>query len=199
MPFIVFLGCDGSGKSTVISRLAIELETRGIEVLTGHWCPVACGAAPGANASNPHAQSPRGLISSTAKLGVLGYRWWRGWIFGDWGRVSRSGAVLFDRYYGDLCVDPARYRYGGPRWLAKLWTRLLPQPDHLLFLDADPEVLLSRKQEVSHEALERSRTGYHRLVERAGGRVINVARPVETIVEEILGIISNDDHGTEFR
>ena len=148
-------------------------------------------------------ESPRAVATGTdfvhsktrsAGLPVVGW-----WIFGDWGRVSRSGAVLSDRYYGDLCVDPARYRYGGPMWLAKLWTRLLPSPDHLLLLDAEPEILLSSKQEVNHKALERSLTSYHRLVERAGGRVINVARPVETIAEEILGIISNDDHDTEFR
>jgi thymidylate kinase len=191
MPFIVFLGCDGSGKSTVISQLSDRLQTRGIEVWNGHWCPVA-GGGDKTTAPDPHGQIPRGFFASIAKLVVLCIRWWRAWIFGGWGHISRSGVVLFDRYYGDLCVDPIRYRYGAAMWLAEFWTGLLPQPDFLFFLDADPEVLLSRKQEVGRDALERSRYGYKMLVERAGGRVIDVARPVEAVVDEIYQLIARD-------
>ena len=36
----------------------------------------------------------------------------------------------------------------------------MPWPDLILFIDAEPDVLLSRKQEVSREALERSRARY---------------------------------------
>ncbi|MEP4077630.1 hypothetical protein [Haloferula sp.] len=60
----------------------------------------------------------------------------------------------------------------------------MPQPDHLFFLDAEPEVLLSRKQEVGVEALERSRAGYRNLIEQKGGRMIDVDRPVEEVVNE---------------
>ena len=62
--------------------------------------------------------------------------------------------MLFDRYHGDLLVDPRRYRYGGPMSLARLIVRFMPQPDLVFFLDATPEILLARKQEVSHAALE---------------------------------------------
>jgi thymidylate kinase len=87
-------------------------------------------------------------------------------------------------------VDPKRYRYGGPMWLAQLWSRTLPQPDHLIFLDADVEVLLSRKQEVSAAALKRSRAGYLQLVKRRQGTVVDVDRKLEGIVADVLLLIN---------
>lgn len=193
MPFVVFVGCDGSGKSTVIDRLTKHLESAGVSVRYGHWCPTKGAANHGGNAPDPHSQVPRNSVTSTIKLGVLAFRWWRAWALDGWGKAADRGVVLFDRYHGDLLVDPLRYRYGGPHWLARLWSRCLPQPDHLLFLDAAPEVLLSRKQEVSREALERSRTAYLGLMKSKGGRVVDVARPVDEIVAEILQMICPND------
>lgn len=45
-------------------------------------------------------------------------------------------------------------------WLARLACRLMPQPDRIIFLDAPPDVLLSRKQEVPAERLEKARRTY---------------------------------------
>jgi thymidylate kinase len=162
MPFIAFLGCDGSGKSAVIQGVAARLEAEGHPVTLGHWRPKpfassSHGTPPAAD--DPHGQAPRGVASSILKLGWLWLNWWVAW-FQYLRRDSRKGFVLFDRYHGDLLVDPKRYRYGGPLWLARLASRLMPQPDLVVFLDADPDVLLSRKQEVNREALVESREKY---------------------------------------
>lgn len=189
MAFIAFLGCDGSGKSAVISGVTSHLRADGRAVSHGHWRPVAFASekpdATGATADDPHGQQPRGVLSSVIKLGWLWLNWWGGW----WKflrKASGKGVVLFDRYHADLLVDPRRYRYGGPMWLARLACRFMPQPDLVIFLDAEPDVLLSRKQEVGREALEKSRERYLNLAKsHARFKIIDASRPLESVVNEV--------------
>ena len=131
MPFIVFLGCDGSGKSAVIKAVAAHLEASGCEVTLGHWRPkpfASTGKVNSSAADDPHGQPPRGLTASVFKLGWLWLNWWLAW-FQTLRHGCRRGYLIFDRYHGDLLVDPKRYRYGGPVWLAVLASRWMPQPD----------------------------------------------------------------------
>ncbi len=196
---IAFLGCDGSGKSAVIAGVAARLRADGANVACGHWRPVAFAAGRGESArhtaDDPHGQEARGLVGSIAKLGWLWLNWWVGW-FRFVGRQSQAGVVLFDRYHADLLVDPVRYRYGGPSALARLASRLMPQPDLVCFLDAPPEVLLARKQEVTPEALRRARDAYLRLAQsHPRFRVIDASKPLEQVVGEVLDLIQGPTAG----
>jgi thymidylate kinase len=190
--FLSFLGCDGSGKSAVISGVAERLEADGVAVTRGHWRPQALdGEKPATGgrghvaADDPHGQVPRGMVSSIFKLGWLWLNWWGGW-FRFLRKQSATGLVVFDRYHADLLVDPKRYRYGGPMGLARLASRLMPQPDIVIFLDAEPEVLLARKQEVSREALERSRTKYLELcASHPLFHIVDASKPLEEVVGEV--------------
>jgi len=191
MPFIAFLGCDGSGKSAVIQAVAGQLEAAGHRVTLGHWRPkpfVATGADSSA-ADDPHGQQPRGLASSIIKLVWLGFNWWAGWL-SNLRRDSHHGYVIFDRYHADLLVDPLRYRYGGPLAVARLASAGMPQPDRVIFLDAAPSVLLSRKQEVDETSLKRSRTGYLRLCKAPRRfKIVDAGRPLQDVVAEVMEII----------
>lgn len=193
MPFVALLGCDGSGKSAVIAGVSERLRGNGVAVNHGHWRPVAfrpgVSDAARATADDPHGQTPRGKLASIIKLGWLWINWWGGWF-----RILRcqstSGVVLFDRYHADLLVDPLRYRYDGPVWLAQLASRLMPQPDLVVFLDADPDVLLSRKQEVSRDALAQSRAAYLKLAtSHARFRIVNAALPLDQVIMEVCDLI----------
>lgn len=189
MPFIAFLGCDGSGKSTVIAGVTECLISSGIPVKTGHWRPTPFSidsTAPRSAADAPHGEPPRGLASSVLKLAWLWINWWVAW-FRYLGKERQQGMLLFDRYHGDLLVDPRRYRYGGPMWMARAFSRLMPQPDHVFYLDAPPEVLLSRKQEVDSASLIRSRNAYLKLCSQSSCfHVIDASEPVETVVREVM-------------
>ena len=192
MPLIAFLGCDGSGKSTVIKEVTRRLGEQGHTVSTGHWRPTPFGKRGSGTsaADDPHGQPPRGFASSVAKLGWLWINWWAGWL-GGLARQRRNGWVLYDRYHGDLVVDPKRYRYGGPMWLARMASRCMPQPDAVFFLDAEPDVLLSRKQEVSREALATARKAYLELCTgNSRCHVIDASRPLEDVVADVCGKIA---------
>lgn len=189
MAFIAFLGCDGSGKSAVIEQLSARLQSEGEDVWCGHWRPQPFAQEGSgshlASADDPHGQVPRGLFSSTLKLGWLWLNWWVGWFCGLRSK-SRQGVLIYDRYHGDIRVDPRRYRYGGAQFLADLASRLMPQPDIVFFLDADPEVLLSRKQEVPHDALVNARASYLSLTEtHRRFQVIDASLPLDEVVRQV--------------
>lgn len=193
MPFIAFLGCDGSGKSTVIERIDAGLREQGITVRQGHWRPTPFDANRDATsaADDPHSIAPRGAIASLVKLAWLGFSWWFGW-FRDLRRSAQGGHLVFDRYHADLLVDPRRYRYGGHMGIAKLASALMPQPDFVVFLDAHPDVLYTRKQEVSVESLAASRESYLALC-RSNKRfhVVDASRSVTEVVSEVSALIRN--------
>ena len=193
MSFIALLGCDGSGKSAVIHQVSERLRAEGIQVACGHWRPKAffsdTAHGVGVVFDNPHGKAPRGQVVSLMKLAWLWLNWWMGWWRGM-RKLSHHGVVLFDRFHGDLLVDPQRYRYGGSLMLARIAVRLMPQPDMILFLDAAPEILLSRKQEVSRESLEQSRHRYVEMGKRyACFRIIDVNQPLECVVDEVMARI----------
>ena len=72
-------------------------------------------------------------------------------------------------------------------WMARAFSRLMPQPDHVFYLDAPPEVLLSRKQEVDSASLIRSRNAYLKLCSQSSRfHVIDASVPVETVVREVM-------------
>ena len=60
-------------------------------------------------------------------------------------------------------VDPLRYRYGGPKWFAKLLSRLIPEPDLVILLDANEDLILSRKAELPRAEIQRQRQAYAEL------------------------------------
>jgi thymidylate kinase len=90
--------------------------------------------------------------------------YWLGYLFVMRPLLAKSTLIVFDRYFHDLLVDPLRYRYGGPLWLARVLSRLIPPPDLLfLVLDASEEIILSRKQELPTGEVRRLRSEYQTL------------------------------------
>jgi thymidylate kinase len=168
---VVVLGPDGVGKSTLVSQLAQTCECCFRRHRIFHWRPmvVAPHKEPATPVNNPHGQSTRGTLGSIAALLLFFLDYWLGYLFVLRPLLARSGLVVFDRYFPDLLVDPGRYRYGGPMWLPKFLSRLVPRTDLIfLVLDAEEKAILSRKREVVLEELRRQRAGYRQFIEQDG-------------------------------
>ena len=184
---IVFLGPDGSGKSSVIDCFMREMAQAFRRIEYRHLKPGPQRGAGGKPVTDPHAQPRRGLLGSTAKI----LHFWGSYLTGSllwiYPRYLRSTLLVFDRYYHDLLADPARYRYGGPLWFARWLGKLLPQPDLVFILDAPADILQSRKQEVPFDESVRQRTAYRKLKsEYSGAYIIDASEPLDKVVASVL-------------
>lgn len=191
-PWIAVMGPDGCGKSTVINLLRERLKLSGIKTSVFHWRPQVLrpGDPSAGPVTNPHGKPPRGLLASMAKLGFLLADWQVGYRFRMARMRAKAQVVLFDRHYFDLLIDPRRYRYGGPAWLARLIGGLIPKPDLLFLLDAPTPVLQARKQEVSAEETERQRQAYRTMVQGLKyGRILDATQPPEQVAEAMVAEI----------
>jgi thymidylate kinase len=162
---VAILGPDGVGKSTVISGLieALNLGFWGRHRLF-HWRPQALFPVSdtGIN-TTPHAKASRGMFLSMAYLTAFFLDYWFGYLFVVRPSLARSNFVLFDRYFHDVLVDPCRYRYGGPKWFASFLSSLVPEPDLVVLLDGDQQLIFSRKAELPPDEIERQLQTYRRL------------------------------------
>ncbi len=189
---VVFLGGDGSGKSTVASRVIQALSRsfapeKGLRV---HWKPVVFlrdRRAKRLPTTNPHGQRPRDPAVSFI---FLVYHWLE-FAIGVWTQFLpvrfRNGLVAIERYHFDFAVDPQRYRMQVSPHIAQRLFVTIPAPDLVFLLDAPPEVLHSRKREVTLEETRRQTAAYRELVGKLKtGRIINCAQPLDEVVAEVV-------------
>jgi thymidylate kinase len=186
--FLVVLGPDGAGKSTLVGQISQACGACFRRQRIFHWRPMVIlpQKETGAQVTSPHAKPPHGKLGSVAALFLIFLDYWLGYLLVLRPFLTRSGLILFDRYFPDLLVDPLRYRYGGPMWLPKFLSRFVPLPDLLLvLLDPQSEVILSRKREVALEELRRQQASYRLFAEQnEKARLIEVDQGVERTVGE---------------
>ena len=186
--WVAVLGPDGSGKSSLIERYRPALAPAFRKTACFHLRPRLFRGIEAAEAAktDPHGQPPRGVAASIVKLLFL----WADYALGYWVRIRpllvRSTLVIFDRYYSDLLADPLRFRYQGPRWMARVVGALIPKPDLTFVLDAPPEVLQARKQEVTAEESARQANAYRELAGSASARKRTVVIDAERAREEVI-------------
>jgi thymidylate kinase len=140
---------------------------------------------------DPHALPPRNAIVS---LVGLGFKWANytlsGYVADIYPRLVRSTLVLLDRDYHDLLVDPKRYRYGGPAWLARAVGWFIPRPQLVILLDAPPEVLYSRRRELPFEEITRQCEAYLELTRNLpNGHVVDASKPLDEVVVRVEQLI----------
>ena len=140
--------------------------------------------------TNPHRSKPVNGLSSLLRISyywldyVLGYNYF---VRKD---VQYDRFSVFDRYSYDLIVDPSRTRLSLPLWVRKLYVTCMPHPKIVFYLDADPEVIYKRKQELTLDEIKRQTIEYKKVVTSHKRFVtLDSNRSVNESVDEALKII----------
>jgi thymidylate kinase len=186
--WIALYGPDGAGKSGVAERLAWELTPYFPAIRRHHLRAEFLGARIAATTvTQPHAQTPRGVLLSCVKLQYLLLRCWLAHLVLVLPRVAAGELVIFDRYFGDYAIDPHRYRlpYELSFWAAVL-SRFAPRPHRQFVLDVPGTELQRRKREVTPDESLRQRHAYVERLGRASNTIIISAnRPISDVAGEI--------------
>lgn len=216
---VALIGPDGAGKTTVARRLPevlpmpVEYVYMGVNPdSSSHLLPTtrlvhAVKRARGTDsdtagprdpaaverpARGPARRAVRFVRSSLRLANRLAEEWHRQLV--AWRHVRRGTVVVFDRhffadYYAYDVAHPGR-RSLTRRLHGLVLSRLYPQPDLVVYLDAPPEVLFARKGEGTVESLARRREDYRDLAGVMKNFVIvDAGRPLGEVTAEVAEVV----------
>ena len=186
--WVAIIGPDGAGKSAVIDAIQRQFRFAYDKVKCFHLRPKALRGSKQAQAvvTDPHGKPPRGWFLSVAKVFFMVADYWLGYALKIAPAMRRSHLIVFDRYVYDLLVDSRRVRYGGPAWLLRVAARIVPHPDLVILLDAPPDVLWARKQEVEFPEVVRQHDQYRGIArELPSAKVVNAAQPLADVIRDV--------------
>jgi thymidylate kinase len=208
--FVVLIGPDGSGKSTISAGLQKCLSPlfQGGKCFHAHFknLPTLRDLArilgykvvPEAHKNEPvlaklSQDGPRlGRIHSLIMLLYYTLDYLLGYPLIIRSR-GQGELIIFDRYFYDYLIQSS---LSLPYWLLNLMMRLIPKPDMVVYLKNRPEVILSRKPELTRQELERqgglcaqliSRLPQGKVVETTGTAGETTAKVAQILVAKICG------------
>jgi thymidylate kinase len=141
--------------------------------------------------TNPHRSKPANPISSLMRIAYYTLDYIIGWQKCVRNDVHYDRYSVFDRYSYDFIVDPLRTKLNLPKWLRSFFVALTPQPKIVFYLDADPQVIYERKQELTLEEIERQVGEYRELANSNPKKfkIINAEKKPEDMALDALAIL----------
>lgn len=202
---VAMLGTDGAGKSTIIDAITPILQASSHKALAKrHLRPSLLPAlgtiirkrSPSVErppTTDPHGSAPAGYIGSIVRIVWL----FTDYIIGYWvivrPQIARAPSVfLFDRYADDLAIDPKRFRIGRFKTLARFIPRVVPRPDLVVVLHAEPDAVHNRKPELSIGEIRRQNYVLRDWVEqRPEAILVDTSGSIEETRDKVLDAIAN--------
>src|SRR6266508_3537355 len=181
---LLLAGPDGVGKTTLSRALeeTVLVDRPLLHVHHRRGVGVLPARKPQGPTSEPHRHPPYGRLVSAGKLLYLYLDFLLGFVIRTRPFVNDGGWVILQRNWWDLLVDPLRYRLRPMPRLARRLGRLLPQPDLILVLEADPRVMRGRKEELAEGELERQMRAWRSLLPTDRCVFLDVGSPPDQVV-----------------
>jgi thymidylate kinase len=189
--FIALIGPDGVGKTTLAGALKADWGCLFRDVLYFHFRPPLVHGL--------HADIPRGgdvqfrnlslrptfvdRVLSPARLLISVIRFNLGYWLRVFPALLHQNLVIADRYFYSYLLFPESVRYYGPRWLVRCLARLFPKPDLVLALYAPPDVIRTRKSELSEWELTKQLGDLSSVCSIADTQLLDADRSLEEIVQ----------------
>jgi thymidylate kinase len=191
--FVVLVGPDGVGKTTVARHL-INLHTG--ESIYFHFRPTAKGGIrpepgmirqPEIRRSN---STPVDRFVGWARILVNLARFWWGYLIVIRPALARHALVVGDRWSYGYMAKPESLGFYGPRWLARWVVALMPAPDLVAALSADPATIINRKPELDWTSAARDLAAWTNLPVRRL-RVFDALKPPSEVAAAIRQCLRN--------
>lgn len=141
--------------------------------------------------TNPHRAKAANPVSSFVRMLYYMLDYILGWFLCVGNDVKFDRFSVFDRYSYDFIVDPGRIRINLPLWIRKALVALTPKPKTVFLLKASPEVIYSRKQELTLEEIREQSERYDALVKNKRFVIIDAEQSPEKMAEDAIEIILN--------
>ena len=188
---VAFLGPDGAGKSTVLSKVK-ELDILFAKTTSyTHLKPQYLLKKRNQNrgvVTEPHAEEPRNTWTASLKMVVYVQEYWIEHFVNP---QRPSHIKVYDRYMHDTIIDPRRYRLPEGGLAQRVLSNFAPQPVVFIVLDADPEIIQARKAEVPLEATRKQCQSYLEFARRnpAQCAVIDANQSADDVVDDIVRVM----------
>lgn len=183
--FIVFEGIDGSGKSSVISRLKENLERYNQKV--------KITAEPSRGDIGEYVLSTSGLTPETEALLFTADRAMHTKDIKKW--MSKGDIVICDRYFGSTLAYQSAAGMD-INWLKAINSGVAIRPDVTILMDIDPEISLKRVNARGERSrfeklnyLRKVRNAYLDIAEEYGFEVVDANRDRDTVAKEVIDIV----------
>lgn len=190
---IAFLGCDGSGKTTLAKKLIKELRKRGFNCKYRHQYDFLVSNYIGKNIKN---KVSGGKFKKKPSFyhKIWPFMVWLN-LFINWiklkvNMVGKERINIYDRYIFDMMVGWDMDNK--LNFLSKWLFRNFPKPDVLFLLDAKPESMVKRVKEGENIDLNTCKKKKRMYLEFAKGndiKIINTEKDVEKSFRDLMGYI----------
>ncbi|WP_040207150.1 nucleoside/nucleotide kinase family protein [Neobacillus jeddahensis] len=166
--FIVFLGTDGVGKSSITNLLKKICEDEKKELIIEHWRP---NLLPPLRKNKEIYTDANDNLIPNKKVGLknklfslLRYIYYTldffvGYQLKVKKQINKGNIFIIERYFFDNMINPLRYKFYFP-FLDKIIYKLIKKPDILVLLTCDSNVAYERKKELTVEELTKNQKDY---------------------------------------
>ena len=207
--FIVLLGPDGCGKSTVTAGLINSQSNLFSGVWHFHWRPKLL---PHLRRNKKQSDDTTSVSTPTPPPTTSKYRgltslirylyYWLDFVLGYWliiyPKKITSTLIIGERHFPDVLVHPERYGFAVPMPIMRITSMLVPNPDIIFLLTGEPEEIYARKQELTVETITEQLKSYSdELTHWKSHALIDTSDGADHVIEAIQLHIDNSRLPTE--